>query len=275
MALRHVRQYPDPVLRRPDRRHHRVRRRARRPRRAHVEHHGRRPRHRPGRAAAGPAPAPVHLPARGRPGRGRRQPDGHVVQRRDRRSTRRAASRSATRCACRSAVRSPIKVEAQTAAGEPRTWEFGLDDYYARVFQHEIDHLDGVLMIDRTEDDEARVACDGAPAPAALGHGAAMALAFAGTAPFGAAILRGLLDGPGRRSSRARGGARHLPAGPSCRARQAAREPAGRGAREGAGRCASSSPSACTSPSCWSSTPSSGSTRSSWQPSGRWCASRC
>ena len=26
----------------------------------------------------------------------------------------------------------------------------------ARVFQHEIDHLDGVLMIDRVEDDEAR-----------------------------------------------------------------------------------------------------------------------
>ena len=53
-------------------------------------------------------------------------------------------------------VRRPIavKVEAQTATGEARTWE--LDDYHARVFQHEIDHLDGVLMIDRIEGDEAR-----------------------------------------------------------------------------------------------------------------------
>lgn len=47
-----------------------------------------------------------------------------------------------------------IKVEAKTATGEDRAWE--LDDYYARVFQHEIDHLDGVLMIDRVADDAAR-----------------------------------------------------------------------------------------------------------------------
>jgi peptide deformylase len=47
-----------------------------------------------------------------------------------------------------------IKVEARTPTGEDRLWE--LDDYYARVFQHEIDHLDGVLMIDRVEDAEAR-----------------------------------------------------------------------------------------------------------------------
>ena len=55
-------------------------------------------------------------------------------------------------------VRRPVavKVDAQTATGEPRTWE--LDDYYSRVFQHEIDHLDGVLMIDRVEGDEFRVA---------------------------------------------------------------------------------------------------------------------
>jgi len=47
-----------------------------------------------------------------------------------------------------------IKVEAVTVTGEPKAWEF--DDYYARVFQHEIDHLDGVLMIDRTDDVAAR-----------------------------------------------------------------------------------------------------------------------
>jgi peptide deformylase len=54
-----------------------------------------------------------------------------------------------------------IKVEAQTITGEARTWE--LDDYYARVFAHEIDHLEGRLMIDRIED-----AADRATAMAAL-----------------------------------------------------------------------------------------------------------
>jgi peptide deformylase len=53
-------------------------------------------------------------------------------------------------------VRRPVavKVEAKSPSGEDRTWE--LDDYYARVFQHEIDHLDGVLMIDRVEGDAER-----------------------------------------------------------------------------------------------------------------------
>ncbi|MCB0880107.1 MAG: peptide deformylase [Thermoleophilia bacterium] len=46
-----------------------------------------------------------------------------------------------------------VKVEAKTATGEDKVWE--LDDYYARVFQHEIDHLDGVLMIDRVTDSAA------------------------------------------------------------------------------------------------------------------------
>ena len=55
-------------------------------------------------------------------------------------------------------VRRPvaIKVEAKDVLGADKSWE--LDDYYARVFQHEMDHLDGVLMIDRVEGDEARKA---------------------------------------------------------------------------------------------------------------------
>ena len=56
-----------------------------------------------------------------------------------------------------------IKVEAKTATGEDKSWE--LDDYYARVFQHEIDHLDGVLMIDRVTDAEARAAAMGTLRP--------------------------------------------------------------------------------------------------------------
>jgi peptide deformylase len=60
--------------------------------------------------------------------------------------------------AVRVPVRRPVavKVDAQTATGEARSWD--LDDYYSRVFQHEIDHLDGVLMIDRVEGDEPRQA---------------------------------------------------------------------------------------------------------------------
>lgn len=49
-----------------------------------------------------------------------------------------------------------VTVEGHAVDGTPRTWE--LDGFYARVFQHEIDHLDGVLMIDRVEDEDARVA---------------------------------------------------------------------------------------------------------------------
>ncbi|MBC7462591.1 MAG: peptide deformylase [Thermoleophilia bacterium] len=53
-------------------------------------------------------------------------------------------------------VRRPVavKIDAQTVTGEAKSWD--LDDYFARVFQHEIDHLDGVLMIDRVEGDAFR-----------------------------------------------------------------------------------------------------------------------
>lgn len=49
-----------------------------------------------------------------------------------------------------------ITVEATTPDGEPVTIEAeGLE---ARVIQHELDHLDGVLIIDRTGPDERRTA---------------------------------------------------------------------------------------------------------------------
>jgi peptide deformylase len=41
-----------------------------------------------------------------------------------------------------------VRVEAQDLDGEPI--ELELDDLAARVVQHEIDHLDGVLILDRT-----------------------------------------------------------------------------------------------------------------------------
>jgi len=40
-----------------------------------------------------------------------------------------------------------IKVRAQTIAGEP--FELEADDWLARAILHEIDHLDGVLFVDR------------------------------------------------------------------------------------------------------------------------------
>jgi len=42
-----------------------------------------------------------------------------------------------------------VTIEGRDAAGEPVTLE--LEGYPARVAQHELDHLDGTLMIDRTD----------------------------------------------------------------------------------------------------------------------------
>ena len=49
------------------------------------------------------------------------------------------------------AVKRPtkIKVEALDENGEPIT--FIADHYYAREICHEVDHLDGILIVDREE----------------------------------------------------------------------------------------------------------------------------
>jgi peptide deformylase len=49
-----------------------------------------------------------------------------------------------------------VTVEAQTPAGEPIRLE--TEALQARVIQHELDHLDGVLIIDRTTDEARRAA---------------------------------------------------------------------------------------------------------------------
>jgi peptide deformylase len=49
-----------------------------------------------------------------------------------------------------------VKVEGKDQFGEDVSFE--LDGYHARVFQHEIDHLDGVLMMDRAATPEDRKA---------------------------------------------------------------------------------------------------------------------
>ena len=40
-----------------------------------------------------------------------------------------------------------LLVRAQDLNG--KTWEFPAEDFFARVIQHELDHLDGILFIDR------------------------------------------------------------------------------------------------------------------------------
>jgi peptide deformylase len=59
-------------------------------------------------------------------------------------------------------VRVPVErsvrlvLEGQDAAGEDVRYE--LEGYAARVAQHELDHLDGVLILDRTDDEHRKLA---------------------------------------------------------------------------------------------------------------------
>ena len=47
-----------------------------------------------------------------------------------------------------------VTIEGLDAAGEPQRFEFELPS--ARIVQHELDHLDGVLILDRTDDESRR-----------------------------------------------------------------------------------------------------------------------
>lgn len=49
-----------------------------------------------------------------------------------------------------------VTIEGQDVRGEPLRLE--LDEMDARVVQHELDHLDGVLMLERTDDESRREA---------------------------------------------------------------------------------------------------------------------
>lgn len=51
-----------------------------------------------------------------------------------------------------------VTVEGLDENGEPVSIDAGDDDFLARVFQHEIDHLDGVLFLDRLPDDTRKKA---------------------------------------------------------------------------------------------------------------------
>ena len=49
-----------------------------------------------------------------------------------------------------------MTIEGKDADGNDVRWE--LEDYGARVVQHEADHLDGVLIIDHTDDEHRKEA---------------------------------------------------------------------------------------------------------------------
>jgi peptide deformylase len=51
-----------------------------------------------------------------------------------------------------------VTIEGLDEDGRPVSIDAGDDDFLARVFQHEIDHLDGVLFLDRLSDDSRRKA---------------------------------------------------------------------------------------------------------------------
>ena len=203
----------DPDLRRPRaagqrRRRHALRRLAARGGRAHGRPDGRRPRPRPrGHPAGRDAPA-VRVP--GRPGRaaGRgRQPTARVVLPGpgDRRGglpqpAPRARSTSSARCTCASAP--------SDERGEPILLEAsGLE---ARVIQHEMDHLDGVLILDRTTREQRKEALRAlrgggeptststttsrAAAPAARAERRAVRTVFLGSSSFAVVVLSALAE---------------------------------------------------------------------------------
>ncbi len=73
----------------------------------------------------------------------------------DTESTRRAASRSG-RCASRSSAPRRSRSRRRTPTG--RRCALELEGYPARIVQHEVDHLDGKLMLDRTDAESRREA---------------------------------------------------------------------------------------------------------------------
>ena len=89
-------------------------------------------------------------------------PVRHASRQRTRGATRRAASRSG-RCASPSSVPRRSRSRRRTPTG--RRCALELEGYPARIVQHEVDHLDGKLMLDRTDADSgARRSAGSAPA---------------------------------------------------------------------------------------------------------------
>ena len=85
-----------------------------------------------------------------------------------------------------------VTIEGQDLEGAPLRLE--LDEMNARVVQHELDHLDGVLILERTTDEARRgaLATLRKTLRRALGVASGVRIAVAATAPFGADVLERL-----------------------------------------------------------------------------------
>ena len=189
----------------------RARRRGRADGRDHARRDGRRPRRDPARRPA----APARLP--GRPGRASR-PRSSTRRSSGSPTSSRPPRRAASACPGSGSTSSaPLhaRVSGVDVDGEPLLIEAsGLE---ARVLQHEIDHLDGVLILDRTDARAAQGRAAGAARGRQLQPGARsrarrrVRIVYLGTSDFAAAVLRA---------------ARREPAPPGAR-RHAARPPPG------------------------------------------------
>ena len=125
-----------------------------------------------------------------------------------RRPTTKAASRSRA-YACRSSGHCASTLEGKDATGDDSARARG---HAARVVQHELDHLDGVLIIDRTTPEARKRGARGAAAAADPRAELSVRIAVAATAPFGADVLERLAGAPRDRVPARRGPTRRAAA---------------------------------------------------------------
>ena len=67
-------------------------------------------------------------------------------------------TKGASRCRACASPSSGSTADARGQGREREDVRYELDEFGARVVQHEIDHLDGVLIIDRTDDEHRKEA---------------------------------------------------------------------------------------------------------------------
>ena len=141
-----------------------------------------------------------------------------------------------------------VTIVGQDENGEDVRYE--LEDYAARCVQHETDHLDGVLMIDRTTPEARREALGMLRPRIVLTYVARIAVAA--TAPFGADVLERLAAASTRSRCCSRAPTSRAAAAASCSRRPRRQSPSGSGSRSrsprGSTRRRASRPTRSSSP---------------------------
>jgi len=82
----------------------------------------------------------------------------HIVESSDDRSTSEEGCLSLGAAEVLVEVERPVRVSIQAMTPDGQPVAFEAEGFEARVIQHEIDHLDGILIIDRAESDQRRAA---------------------------------------------------------------------------------------------------------------------